>query len=54
MIVRSVPIPAPTIVVANPDVRPSDEWIRAIAVMLLRDADRYPEQVEGDEEPIET
>ena len=53
MIARSLPIPAPTITVANPDVRPSDAWIRAIAVMLLADVERYLEQVEGDEEPIE-
>jgi hypothetical protein len=30
----------PQIEVANPDVQPSDEWIRAVAGLLLADLDR--------------
>jgi hypothetical protein len=53
VIAPTVPTPAPVFTVADSTVRPSDEWLRAIAVMLLADVERDQDQ-EGDEELVET
>ena len=45
--------PQPTISVVNPDVEPTDTWVRAIAAMLLADVDRERLQHPPKEKPRE-
>lgn len=35
----------PTIRIVNSDVEPTDAWVRAIAMMLLRDLERESEEL---------
>ena len=50
----TAPFPVkPQIAIVNPDVEPSDEWIRAIARLLLADVDREFEETQQTEKPRE-
>ena len=53
MIAPASPSTKPTMTVANPDVRPSDEWVRCVARLLLADVDREFEETQQMEKAVD-